>query len=34
VFATQILPFADPNVLDVFAAFEQAIYETRVPVAT
>jgi CubicO group peptidase (beta-lactamase class C family) len=34
VFATQILPFADPNVLDLFAAFEQAIYETRVPVAT
>jgi methyl acetate hydrolase len=34
VFATQILPFADPNVLDVFAAFEQAIYETRVPLAT
>jgi methyl acetate hydrolase len=34
VFATQILPFADPNVLDLFAAFEPAIYETRVPLAT
>ena len=34
VFATQILPFADPAVLDVFAAFEQAIYETRVPLPT
>ena len=34
VFATQILPFADPAVLDLFAAFEQAIYETRVPLPT
>jgi methyl acetate hydrolase len=30
VFATQILPFADPAVLDVFAGFERAVYETRV----
>jgi CubicO group peptidase (beta-lactamase class C family) len=34
VFATQILPFADPAVLDVFAAFEQAIYDTRMPLPT
>ncbi|MCB4824738.1 serine hydrolase domain-containing protein [Roseicella aerolata] len=26
VFATQQLPFADPRVLDTFAAFEQAVY--------
>jgi CubicO group peptidase (beta-lactamase class C family) len=26
VFATQQLPFADPQVLDTFAAFEQAVY--------
>ena len=30
VLATQILPFADPGVLDVFARFERAIYDTRV----
>ena len=29
VFATQILPFADPAVLDVFAAYERAVYDTR-----
>ena len=29
VFATQILPFADPAVLDVFAAYERAVYATR-----
>ena len=34
VLATQILPFADPGVLDVFARFERAIYDTRVSPAT
>ena len=29
VFATQIFPFADPAVLDAFAAFERAVYATR-----
>ena len=29
VIATQILPFADPQVLDTFAAWEKAIYSSR-----
>jgi methyl acetate hydrolase len=29
VFATQLFPFADPAVLDAFAAFEQAVYASR-----
>jgi methyl acetate hydrolase len=33
VFASQLLPFADPAVLDAFAAFERAVYASRVPLA-
>jgi methyl acetate hydrolase len=34
VFATQTLPFADPGVLDVFAGFERAVYQTRMSRST
>jgi methyl acetate hydrolase len=30
VFLTQILPFGDPRVLDLFTEFERAIYAGRV----